>query len=179
MHDRPSDAGVALCEAHRDRFTVPVGWSLHVDDASATTGGSTERRPWFAADVDEGTATVPTPAGSLLSRAFNGPADHPAVITPDELEARRFARLERVESEVDGAPDGPGEGMEEHGDDDGDAHGDGDHRSDGHLGSGEDRPDDHDDENQPERDDRTEPHGSDELPFPPLESEATARAAIG
>lgn len=179
IHDHPADAAIALCQSHRDRFTVPVGWTLGLDGGPTGPDRSDDRRPWFAAGVDEEPATVPTPPGSLLSRAFNGPTGHPAVITPDELEARRFARLERVESEVDGAPEGLGDRMEEHGDDDGETDGDGDQRADGDLGSGEDRSRDHDDEHEPERDDRAEPDGSDELPFPPLESEATARAAIG
>jgi len=179
LHEEPIDGGVALCRDHRARFTVPAGWSIHLEGRAVEHLPTGERRPWFASDVDDTPVTVAATPGSLLSRAFNGPADHPAVITPDELEARRFARLERVETDVDSTPERLRDRVEENGNDDRDGDGDGDQRTDRNVGSGENGPHDHHDEYQTERDDRAEPHGADELPFPPLESEATARAAIG
>lgn len=160
---------------------MPSGWTLYADGELVSSPAPAERKPWFASDIDVDVepTTVSADTGTLLSRAFNGPAGRPTVITPDELEARRLARLERVESNVDGAPESLRDRVEQQGNDDGNHHSDRDQRADRNVGSGENGPNDHHDEHQPERDDRVEAYGTDELPFPPLEPEATTRAAIG
>ncbi len=98
-----SEQGIALCQVHADRFSVPVGWSLTVaapepDPSQSNTAVQSNaavdevtpnrehdrENPWFvpaahidaAADIDaDEDSLVKNPsAGSLLDRAFNGPA---------------------------------------------------------------------------------------------------------
>lgn len=180
---------IGLCSSHLARLTVPGGWTLtdsrkggdparSAEPKSAGTGSS--RRPWFAPDSEPHSAAelVETIDGTMLSRAFRGPSSH-VVTSADELEARRLVRFERIEDQVDRAPQRPRHRQEQQGKHDGESDRHDEQPTDPDIGRHEERAGDEHDQQQGERHDRVDTDRSDELPFPPFEAEVTSRAALG
>ena len=167
----PDPHGIGLCDQHLGRFTVPAGWTL--DDRRADAHH--ERRPWFAPDdldleaETESDEQHPVP-GSLLARAFEGPVP---------VQSGRLPWLERVDHEVDGAPQRLGDGEEQQREEYGERETHEQDRADAQIRSHDRDHDEQRNHDHGEGDDGVDTYGTDELPSPPLEPEFAARAAFG
>lgn len=113
-HDSASPHGLALCQAHLDRFVVPAGWELHKGDRGSTTAAPKEphddisdmeplddprsassERPWFLAGTPSD-----VPVRPLLVASDDVGVDESPSLASGSLLRRAFNGPERNDDQA-------------------------------------------------------------------------------